>query len=273
MPELDTGAVTLSYDIQGEGQPIVLVAGRGMPREWWSEDHLRPYLEAGYSVLRFDNRGMPPSGCPSGAFTVADLVSDAAALLDRLGLSDCVVIGHSMGSCITQELARERPDLVRAGVLIATLTRHPGWLRVFHRGMIELFESGDEVPAELLVGTLFGQLYTPDQLTDDARVMPFLEEFLASPEWEDPGRVGQWRAYAEYEADLDGLAEVEAPCLVVSSERDLIMPPPLAREVADAIPNCRYVELPRVGHWAVVLDPAGVHGIVTGFLGELDGTG
>jgi pimeloyl-ACP methyl ester carboxylesterase len=268
MPELEANGVQLSYDVQGEGPPVVMVAGRGMPRGWWSEEHTRPYLDARFSVIRFDNRGMPPSECPPEPFEVDDLVADAAALLDSLDLGPCVVVGHSMGSCIAQELAAGRPDLVRAVAMIATTARHPGWVRVFHRGMIELFESGAEVPAELLVGTLFGQLYNPTQLGDDARVMPFAVWMLELPPWDDPGRVGQWRAYAGYEADLEGLGGIRAPSLVIAAERDLIMPPPLARKVADAIPRCSYVELPDAGHWAVVLDPARVHAIVLEFLGD-----
>ena len=266
MPELDANGIRVSYDVQGEGPPVVMIAGRGMPREWWSEDHTGPYIDAGYQVLRFDNRGMPPSECPREPFAVADLVADAAALLDGLELGPCVVVGHSMGGCIAQELAAARPDLVRGAAMIATITRHPGWAGVFHRGMIELFESGADVPPELLVGTLLGQLYNPAQLSDDSHVMPFAEEMLDQPPWEDPGRVGQWRAYAQYEADLESLAAVEAPSLVVAFERDLIMPPRLAREVADAIPACRYVELSGLGHWGMVLDPTRVHGIVVEFL-------
>jgi pimeloyl-ACP methyl ester carboxylesterase len=147
MPELQVNGIRLSYDLSGDGPPLVLVAGRGMPREWWTHEHVRPYLDAGYSVLRFDNRGMPPSDSPRAPFTLSDLVVDTAALLDGLDLRRCVLIGHSMGSCIVQELAHHRPDLVRAGVMVATLARQPGWVEVFHRGMIELFETGADVPA------------------------------------------------------------------------------------------------------------------------------
>jgi pimeloyl-ACP methyl ester carboxylesterase len=116
MPELEANAVRLSYDRSGEGPPLVMVAGRGMPRSWWTDDHVAPYTASGYSVLRFDNRGMPPSGSPPEPFAIADLVADTAALLDGLGLSRCVLLGHSMGSCIVQELAHRRPDLVRSAV-------------------------------------------------------------------------------------------------------------------------------------------------------------
>jgi pimeloyl-ACP methyl ester carboxylesterase len=133
---------------------------------------------------------------------------------------------------------------------------------------IELFESGAEVPDELLLGTLFGQLYDPEALTDDARVLPWIDELLAEPEWEDPGRVNQWRAYAGYRADPAALARVAALSLVVVFERDLIMPPPLAREVADAIPEGRYVKLSQLGHWGMILDPARTHRIALEFLRE-----
>ena len=268
MPELEVNGVRLSYDLSGEGPVVALVAGRGMPRAWWTEDHVRPYRDAGYSVLRFDNRGMPPSESPRSSFTLSDLVDDAAALLDALESSQVVLVGHSMGSLIVQELAHRRPDLVRAAAMVATLARQPGWVDVFHRGMIALFESGAEVPAELLLGTLFGQLYNPRELIDDQRVMPWLKELLSEPPWEDPGRVNQWRAYAGYRGDPAQLARITAPCLVVSFENDLIMPPVLGREVAEAIPGARFVERPQAGHWGMILDPGPTHRIVLDFLRE-----
>ena len=57
---------------------------------------------------------MPPSSCPEEPFGIADLVADLAALLEALELRGCALVGYSMGSCIVQELAAGRPDLVRA---------------------------------------------------------------------------------------------------------------------------------------------------------------
>jgi pimeloyl-ACP methyl ester carboxylesterase len=269
VPEIDVNGIQLTYDEVGEGRPLLMVAGRGMPRTWWTEEHMQPYLDAGYRVIRFDNRGLPPSACPEEPFTLGDLVDDAAGLLDALGIRRCTVVGYSMGSLIAQELAAIRPDLVEACVLIATLTRHPGWLDIFHRGAIQLFETGAEINNEFIVGMLSGQMYTPTRLTDDARVVPFLEEMAAFPPWEDPGRIGQWRAYAGYRADPATLARIDAPTLVIAFERDLLMPPDHAREVADAIRGSRYVEIPFEGHWGAILDPPRVHGLALDFLRSL----
>jgi pimeloyl-ACP methyl ester carboxylesterase len=54
----------------------------------------------------------------------------------------------------------------------------------------------------------------------------------------------------------------------VAFERDLIMPPALGREVAKAIPGCRFVERPGAGHWGMILDPLPTHRLVLDFLRE-----
>lgn len=272
MPEVAVNGVTLTYDVFGEGDPVVLVPGRGFPRTWWTEEeHIRPYLEVGYSVVRYDIRGMPPSSCPEEPFGIADLVADLAALLEALELRGCAVVGYSMGSCIVQELAAARPDLVRAAVMVATLARQPAWQRTLNEGALELFATGIEIPPKFLVGMIFGQLYDPGALTDDARVAPFIDELVSLPPWEDPGRSGQWRALASYEADPATLGAVEVPSLVIAFERDLLMPPKLAKEVAAKIWNCQYAELPGGGHWRLVLDPPEVHIRVLAFLEEVLG--
>ncbi len=274
MPEVTVNGVRLAYDLTGEGDPVVLVPGRGFPRSWWTEsEHVRPYVEAGYSVLRFDIRGMPPSECPEEPFTIADLAADTAALLDELRLRDCVLIGYSLGSLIVQELIAVRPELARAAVLIGTLARQPAWQQTFNTGALELFATGVRIPPEFLVGMLFGQLYDPDGLIDDARVAPFIDELVSLPDWEEPGRSGQWRAFAGYRAEPATLDAIAVPTLVIAFERDQLMPPALAREVVDAIWNCQYTVVPGAGHWRLVLDPPEVHIRALAFLDEVGGGG
>jgi len=118
---------------------------------------------------------------------------------------------------------------------------------------------------------IFGQLYDPGPLVDDARVAPFIDELLSLPTWEDPGRSGQWRALPSYEADPQRLEAIEVPCLVIAFERDLIMPPALSREVVAQIRNCQYAELPGGGHWRLVLDPPEVHIRALAFLESVRG--
>jgi pimeloyl-ACP methyl ester carboxylesterase len=271
VPTARVNGVDLAYEITGDGRPLVMIAGRGQPAAWWHDGHVQRYVDAEYRVLTFDNRGMPPSDSPELPYHLDDFVGDAVALLDHVGEGPYVVVGHSMGSCIAQELAAHRPDLVDAVALLATTARQPAWLETFHRGALELFASGCDISDELLVGVIFGQAYDPDALTDDDAVRPFLDAMLSGPRWRDPGRAGQWSAYAGYRGDPAVLAQITAPTLVLAFARDLIMPPVLAREVADAIPGARYREMAGAGHWGWMLDPGTAHGMVLEFLAEARG--
>jgi pimeloyl-ACP methyl ester carboxylesterase len=76
---------------------------------------------------------------------------------------------------------------------------------------------------------------------------------------------------ARYRADPATVEGIEVPSLVIAFDRDLLMPPVLAREVAAKIGNCQYAELPGGGHWRLVLDPPEVHIRVLAFLEEVLG--
>jgi pimeloyl-ACP methyl ester carboxylesterase len=89
----------LSYEVSGAGEPVVLVGGTGMPPVGWDAAGLRPALvEAGYQVLTFASRGVAPSAAPPPPYSVEDLSGDLAELLDHLGMSQCRVVGLSLGA-------------------------------------------------------------------------------------------------------------------------------------------------------------------------------
>ena len=91
-------------------------------------------------------------------------------------------------------------------------------------------------------------VFSPFALCDDDRVRQYFDVTLALPRWVDPGRRGQAEADRAYDHRLEALAGMRVPCLVMGFELDMLTPAPLCREVAEAIPECRYVEIPACGH-------------------------
>src|ERR1700733_6517112 len=114
MAAIDVDGVRLVYNISGHGPPLVLVCGTGQAAYTWSLFQVPALVAAGYTVITFDNRGMPPSDCPPAPYTVQEMAHDLAGLIEGLGLAPCRVVGFSLGAMIAQELALARPDLVRA---------------------------------------------------------------------------------------------------------------------------------------------------------------
>jgi pimeloyl-ACP methyl ester carboxylesterase len=104
----------------------------------WHEDFCRKLADAGFYVVRFDNRdvghsthvqGPPPTARQlltrsrsAARYRLADMADDAAALLAQLDLAPAHVIGASMGGMIAQTLAARHPQAVRSLVSIMSST-------------------------------------------------------------------------------------------------------------------------------------------------------
>ncbi|TBX18869.1 alpha/beta fold hydrolase, partial [Nioella sediminis] len=93
MRVLKANGVKLNWREDGEtaGVPVVFANSLGTDMRLW--DQILPLLPAGLRIIRFDKRGHGLSDCPAAPYAMADLVSDAEALLDGLGVSDCVFVG------------------------------------------------------------------------------------------------------------------------------------------------------------------------------------
>jgi 3-oxoadipate enol-lactonase len=112
LPDSRTEAAdTLYYEEKGEGTTILLVPPSGATASTWGV--LVDELAKDARVIVYDRRGYARTGGQPGE-SVAVHTADAAALLDRLDIRGAVVAGTSIGAAIAIDLARQRPDLVRA---------------------------------------------------------------------------------------------------------------------------------------------------------------
>ena len=127
--------------------PLLLVMGLGGPMTWWNPDLCRMLADAGFFVIRFDNRDVGHSGRvrgrvtrrmllqaffgrgPRPPYTLDDMAEDAFGLLDHLGIDSAHVAGVSMGGMIVQTMALLRPERVRSltSIMSTTGRRTVGW--------------------------------------------------------------------------------------------------------------------------------------------------
>jgi pimeloyl-ACP methyl ester carboxylesterase len=255
MPEVVANGITLAYEIAGDGDPVLLIAGTGQARETWEIFQIPALVGAGYKVFSFDNRGMPPSECPPEPYTVQEMAADAAGLIEALEIGPCRVAGLSLGAFITQELALARPDLVRCAVMMGTLGRQGEKGKALTASWIEFDRSGIELPKAYDVLSQLPILFSAHRLADDEFVKMFIELGMAGPAWKDPGRIGQHMADHAYDERLEDLAKITVPCMVMTFELDMLTLAPMGREVADVIPGCKLVEIPQVGHGGPIEAP------------------
>lgn len=118
----------LTFDVRRggpeDGEPILLL--HGFPQHSAEWDLVVPHLHAaGMRTYALDQRGYSPGARPSGAeaYTMTELVADAVAVLDGLGLESAHVAGHDWGAAVAWALAGAHPERVRS--LTAVSVPHP----------------------------------------------------------------------------------------------------------------------------------------------------
>lgn len=139
MPAITANGIEIEYETLGDPAhpPLLLVMGLGANMRLWPPSLCAKLVEAGYHVIRFDNRDAGRStqldhlGVPNVAkeaikfmlripvrspYSLDDMARDTAALIDALGLGKVHLVGASMGGMISQNVAAMFPEK------IATLT-------------------------------------------------------------------------------------------------------------------------------------------------------
>ena len=122
---IETSGIELCTEPFGEptDPPVLLVMGLGASMLWWEEEFCRSLADGGRFVIRYDHRDTGRSttyepGRPG--YSGADLVADAAGVLDAYGLGSAHVVGVSAGGAMAQLLALDFADRVLSLVLIST---------------------------------------------------------------------------------------------------------------------------------------------------------
>ena len=115
MPFLTANGIRTRYEIEGEGPPLLLIAGNGMDRTCFRDQV--PGFSRHFRCITYDMRGIGESDVTPADYGVMDMAQDALFLLDGLGIERAHVAGYSLGGCIGQEMALGAPARV------ATLSR------------------------------------------------------------------------------------------------------------------------------------------------------
>ncbi len=118
MPKISVNGLRLYYEIEGDGEPVVLIPGFAAGRETWFRQ--TPALSRNFRVITFDPRGVSESDKPEGPQSISLLADDLAHLLQALGISSAHIIGASFGGFVAQEFALRYPFMTRKLVLCCT---------------------------------------------------------------------------------------------------------------------------------------------------------
>ena len=118
MDTLEINGIRLAYDRRGKGTPLVLLHGYPLDHQLW--DEVVPLLQDQFDVILPDLRGFGGSSTVDSFYTMEDIASDIAGLLDFLGIPKAVIVGHSMGGYVALAFARLYPERVAGLGLVSS---------------------------------------------------------------------------------------------------------------------------------------------------------
>ena len=255
--------VNLAYDDRGDGEPVLFIAGQGGVGRTWDVHQVPAFRAAGYRVITFDNRGVGATANADG-FTTATMVADTAKLIERLDAAPVRIVAASMGSYIAQELMLARPELVSQAALMATRGRHDRAREFFRTAEEDFVNAGVQLPPSYEAKLRLLESFSPKTLNDDEAVRDWIDTFTMWPTKSTPGVRAQYGIAPENDR-LPAYKVITTPVLVIGFADDLVMPPHLGAEVADALPNGRYLEIADTGHLGFLERPQAVNSAILDF--------
>jgi len=261
MPWLDVPSARLYYETTGEGDDLVFAHGLGGNHmSWWQQV---PYFAGQYRCTVFAHRGFAPSTEDPGGPGAHAFADDLEALLDHLGIEQVRLVAQSMGGWTCLEWALRHPERVKALVMCDTTgtLAHPEFPAIWaaqprgrEAGLFErhIHPAGGERMAE--EQPALHHLYW--QIND-----------LASTLDKDALRL---QLGALRMRPVEALAALTMPVLCIAGEEDIVIPPETVRIMAAALPNGRFVSVPKTGHSVYFERADEFNRIVGAFLAEVD---
>jgi pimeloyl-ACP methyl ester carboxylesterase len=267
MPRFEGKEASIHYEQVGSGPDIVWVAGGGgLAADW--VPYQMPFFEKDFRNTIFDNRGIgqtktdAPLPWPLDAFA-----RDTAELIEAMCTPPVALVGISFGAAIVQEVALNRPDLLRCAIVMGTGARSVEWGWDYQKAEIDFRKAGGSLDGMMAVTHYAATMY-PARVLGDRDLWPRLRAELL--EWIESGEnevslIPQWEACLLYD-QRDRLPECKVPMHVLSFAEDVQAPPQDAEELVEMTPTAELHSFDGMGHCSIY---GHTHAVLNPFIREL----
>lgn len=278
--------VEIAYETFGSAQrpPLVLVMGLGTQMIAWPDGFCGLLADAGFHVIRFDNRDVglsthfhdaPPPNIMAGlagdrdgvgaAYRLEDMAADTVGLLDALSLDSAHLVGASMGGMIAQTVAIRHPKRIRSLTSLMS-TPGPSAGRPTPAALAALFRPPASTREEAVAGTLevLRVIGSPGHPFDE----PAMTELIGRSydrAYDPAGILRQMGAIAASGDRTEALHKIGTPALVIHGRQDPLIQFDGGEATAAAIPGAHLLAIDGMGHdlpvplWREITDAITAH--------------
>jgi pimeloyl-ACP methyl ester carboxylesterase len=265
-----SNGIRVFYDAFGDMKDpaVLLIIGMDEQCTGWLPYIYEPIVEAGFYVVRFDNRDCGLSEWiedwdENHPYSLEDMAGDAVGLLDALGIREAHIVGASMGGMIAQTIAIRHPDRVRTLTSIASsafpLDPDPevqpsinvAKFQAIHEELVASYPNHLTVPAETIEFRLgaarafSGSRFPFDEAFQrEAMISNIIDRKGFNPQ----AQTHQLAAVLGSGSRLEELESVSSPTLILHGTEDPLVPPGHGAKCAAHIPGAKLVWMEGVGH-------------------------
>jgi 3-oxoadipate enol-lactonase len=260
--QANISGVNLFFESCGEGHPpLVFTHGLGGTSNVWHPQ--RATLSRYHRVVTYDLSGSGRSDRGRREYAIERWADELAGLLEHLDIGSAVIVGHSMGTVITQVFAARYPEKTAALVLAGALTElTPAGQEAFAARAETVQKDGMIAVADAVLsgGLTAGTREGNPALTGLAREMLLTN---------DPHcYAGQCRALMAGSA-REVQETIQAPTLLLVGDQDPVTPLEVQRHIASAIRDCRIRVVPDTAHLTMLERPGAFNAVLLEFLAGL----
>lgn len=234
MPTVQANGIEIYYEVQGEGEPMVLIPYLAADQACYAFQ-VAEYAKH-YTCFTVDLRGAGLSGKPEGVYTTSLLADDVAGFMQAAGIGRAHVFGLSLGAATGMWLAARHPEKVK------TLSLHSGWhasdpyLRAVVQDWQIIAQALASVP-EMVIQAIFPWCFTPELYAARPEYVDSLAEFVRSrPMPPVDAFIRQSGAVLAHDA-TEALAAITAPTLITFGRHDQVTSTRFAAPLREGISN------------------------------------
>lgn len=270
---IEVNGIDICYETFGDtsNPAILFVMGLGAQMIAWPEMLMTGLADAGYHVIRYDNRdvglsqkfdsaGMPDfegivtarlaGKTPATAYTLSDMAADGIQLLDALKIGKAHVVGASMGGMIAQQMAIDSPERLLTMTSIMSTTGDPSLPAATEEAMaVLMLPAPDTDDINLLVDHSMKnrKVIGGDGFTEDEAARALAAATIQRQNY-PIGAARQRAAIMAGGARTEALKKVKVPTLVLHGDKDPLVPVEGGKHTAEVIPNAKLEILGGMGH-------------------------
>jgi 3-oxoadipate enol-lactonase len=232
MPSVQANGIDIYYEVQGEGEPMVLIPYLAADQACYAFQ-VAEYAKH-YTCFSVDLRGAGLSGKPDSVYTTDLFADDIAAFMQAAGVERAHVFGLSLGAAAGMWLAARHPEKVRSLSLHSAWPASDPFLRTVVASWQIMAQALASVP-EMIIQGIFPWCFTPEMYADRPDYVESLAEFVRGrPAAPVDAFIRQSGAVLAHDATAV-LGSIQAPTLITFGRHDLVTSTRFAAPLSEAI--------------------------------------